>query len=569
LSDNLEPARADINSEIDQLTLKSFNYLSVGVFIYFALRAVSTIGGSYPAVTAASAVVAGSMVVIYLLNKKGLISVRSLDLVSVFISALVVGNSVFTFYQTSAEFQLILVMFSMLIIPLTTYRTLTYLLILLSANSFVMYEVSLLENVNIWHYVFSCLSEVVFSMVVFFSRTALLREQVRLKLMNDQRATMLEAASAVKDSFLANVTHELRTPLTGVLGVLDLLRTSGLNAEQEKLLRVAERSSGSLRSLIDDILDFSQLQENKLSLSKKPTNLKQLTAEICETMRFLAIEKSVELEVELPDEDFWGSCDDVRLGQVLHNLIGNAIKFTDHGSVSIQFTVEAAEQGQAKLTWHVKDTGKGISAENQQKLFNRFEQFAEMDKALHQQGSTGLGLAICKSLVDLMGGEIRYRDREKVQGSDFWFSIPIEATAAAETGPADEDVPAVEGAPIKILLAEDNKVNQMIIQKFLGSSHCSITTADNGQLALDIIEENPDGFDIVLMDVLMPVMGGLEAAQEIRERSIDVPIVAVSANASKADREQYAKAGMKATVAKPIDRETLIDVVRDVVAARV
>lgn len=370
-----------------------------------------------------------------------------------------------------------------------------------------------------------------------------------------------EEAVKQKNAFLATMSHEIRTPMNGVIGMAQMLQNTALDADQREYSRIIKQSGQSLLLLINDILDYSKIEAGKLRLNPHPTELIQLCNDVITLLKPQADQKG--LTLEFPTASLGALnviADSNRVRQIITNLMTNAIKFTDEGSVGIHITATRLDN-HTKILLSVKDTGIGIGHEKQAQLFNPYNQVHGPQH--ERQKGTGLGLAICKELIELMGGEIGIYSAPG-KGSTFWINLELEASTEAcvnDTQLAFSGQPAPVNSRFqgKVLVAEDNPVNQQVIQLMLQSLGLKNRIVENGQAVLEALAE--DKYDLLFMDCQMPVMDGYTTTDKIRH-SIDpssrIPIIALSANALDEDRERCLAAGMDDFVAKPIDQEKLI-----------
>jgi signal transduction histidine kinase/CheY-like chemotaxis protein len=371
-----------------------------------------------------------------------------------------------------------------------------------------------------------------------------------------------EAANVAKSQFLATMSHEIRTPMNGVLGALDLLRRSPLDGQQRRLVKTAASSGESLLAILNDVLDHSKIEAGKLMLAHAPLSLHALAASVAALFRANAEEKGLTLEIELDEgAPNWVLGDAQRLKQVLFNLVGNAIKFTESGGVTLHLTPLAAAPGRVGVRFEVQDTGIGIPRAQLDHLFQPFHQVD--GSRSRRRGGTGLGLAISQRIVEAMGGRIEVDSHPGV-GSRFSFTLEFAHDPAPAPPPAPDSamggLSTMHELSGTVLLAEDNLVNRMIALEMLQSLGLNVVEAEDGAQAVAQLERRR--FDLVLMDLQMPVMDGCTAAERIREREAQfgsprTPIIALTANAFDEDVAHALASGMDAHLAKPYTRSQL------------
>jgi signal transduction histidine kinase/ligand-binding sensor domain-containing protein/ActR/RegA family two-component response regulator len=391
-------------------------------------------------------------------------------------------------------------------------------------------------------------------------------ERRRAEAKANESAEAAEAANRAKSEFLANVSHEIRTPMNGVLGMTDLVLETDLTVAQRDCLQMVRVSADSLMGVINDILDFSKVEAGRIDLDPMPFGLRTWLAETLKPLRWRAEQKGLTVRCEVdPAADDALVGDVVRLRQVLVNLIGNAIKFTTSGGITVRVATTRQAEGHVKLEMAVTDTGIGIAKDKQALIFEPFRQAD--GSTTRKYGGTGLGLSICVKLAAIMSGEVSLNSEEGA-GSTFRFSVLLRQDVADHLALAVDDAPIPHVArALDILLAEDNVVNHFLALRLLEMWGHRVVVASSGRAAA--LAAAQGGIDVILMDVQMPDMDGLEATAMIRgaERDHRVPIVAMTAHAMKGDREMCLAAGMDDYVAKPIDAAKLRAVIDRLCAA--
>jgi|TARA_B110000261_G_scaffold60507_1_gene71226 signal transduction histidine kinase/ActR/RegA family two-component response regulator len=364
-----------------------------------------------------------------------------------------------------------------------------------------------------------------------------------------------ESIAEMKSSFLANMSHEIRTPMNGIMGLTKLLLNTRLSGKQNEYLRAIESSSDTLLVIINDILDLSKIEAGKLSLEKKEFLFINILSSVVGVFEGKALGKGIELvanyhQNNLP-EVLVG--DSVRLNQILYNLINNAVKFTQEGSVTLAVNTVEMSDKDVLLKFTITDTGIGISQEQQSQIFNEFSQ--ANSSTTREFGGTGLGLSIVKKLVELQGGSVTIVSEEE-KGSSFIFEILYPHKKISESNiPVSNDSLDFNLGGLKILLVEDNPVNQLVVTDLLSEVGAEVELAVNGQEAINLF--NPEKHAVILMDMQMPVMDGYEAIRRLRNGGFDVPIIALTAHVSEVEMEKCKSAGANEYLSKPYKPQEL------------
>ncbi|HNP17679.1 MAG TPA: ATP-binding protein [Fulvivirga sp.] len=377
-------------------------------------------------------------------------------------------------------------------------------------------------------------------------------------------AEELLRAQKAKEQFLANMSHEIRTPINGISGMVNLLSETNSEEEKKKYLNAIKNSTESLKVIINDILDLSVIESGKLKLEKIGFNIKDRLSAVLDTFLYTSKEKGIGLKYSISTEvnDVLLG-DPARLNQILINLIGNAVKFTHIGEIIIDVSLLKENKKYSHIKFEVKDTGVGIPAD---KIHRIFDSFTQADASVTRRyGGTGLGLTIVKQLVELQNGTIKVESKEN-KGTTFTFIIPYEKGTSNDLvfqSNQNHDITQHSFKDLNVLLVEDNEINRLYATNILKKWHCNVDGAENGYMAIEKLKKSD--FDIILMDVQMPIMDGFEATRIIRKFDdpikAGIPIIALTANAIKGDNEKCFDVGMNDYLSKPFHPESLFIVI--------
>ncbi|MES2457478.1 MAG: response regulator [Bacteroidota bacterium] len=366
-----------------------------------------------------------------------------------------------------------------------------------------------------------------------------------------------EQGKRIKENFLANMSHEIRTPINGIIGIAHLLEKSDLNSEQKEMVGLLEISSNSLLGVINDILDLSKIEAGKFKINRTETDIFNLCNSVVNLLRVRAKEKKLDLRTEFdPELPHHIIADSLRLNQILMNLIGNAIKFTSTGSVTLRVEILNRKGNNVRIKFSVIDTGIGIPKNSIDKIFETFEQADEQTTV--KFGGTGLGLSIVKNLAKLKGGLLEVQS-EDGKGSVFCFTNWYEVVKDVQVNEKPVKEALTPFHKLKVLVAEDNPINKFLIIKILKDWQVDADVVENGKDALDKLKEND--YDIILMDTFMPVMNGLDAIRLIREGYVPgkekIPVITFSAAVMENDKKTAIDAGANDVISKPFELEVL------------
>ncbi len=432
---------------------------------------------------------------------------------------------------------------------------------LMSTKQSVTYEAKNYRSDGTWHWVFTTLTPIIndegeIVNIVAIDSDITARKEAELQLM--QSKLRAEKLAKTKEDFLANMSHEIRTPMNAIVGMVQLLNDTSVSEKQAKYLKSISFASENLLSIINDVLDFSKLEADAVVFEETDIEIVECVDHIGDLFRSKAEEKGLELKTSVAENvpsKVIG--DPTKVCQIMTNLLGNAIKFTEEGQVSLSVAQNGATDKVVELELAISDTGIGIPEEKRASVFSSFEQ-AETNTT-RKYGGTGLGLAITKKLAEGMGGSINLSS-EVGKGSTFSVVIPFaiakeekEEKEEAKQSKENPEIISLEGK--RVLLVEDNELNQMVANEFLTSAGIDVTIVDDGALAVESVEK--EKFDLILMDIQMPNMDGYQAAGKMRSDGIETPIIAMTAHAFSGEKEKCLAAGMNDYLTKPIKRDLL------------
>lgn len=428
--------------------------------------------------------------------------------------------------------------------------------------------ISIFANFTLLIYIHAHFSNAFYRNIKQLKKTG--EDQTELNIKLESAIEKAEKSSQAKSEFLSTMSHEVRTPLNAVIGMSNLLLMSNPRADQKENLEILKFSATNLLAIVNDVLDFNKIESGRVVFENVSFNLLELMENVCGAQKIKAEEKALTFKLDvdpvLDSKILFG--DPTRITQIVFNLVSNAIKFTKQGNIWVKVTCLEDRHNTITVNFSVKDTGIGIKPDELDTIFEPFAQ--ESITSTRQYGGTGLGLAIIKRLLELQGLKMDVHSVIGI-GSEFSFSMEFPVSTETRTLPADEE-PVVKAANtvnnLRVLIAEDNQVNVMLMKKLFSKWNMTPTIADNGESAIQLVQYG--NFDIILMDLQMPVLNGFDAAMEIRKlpdtKKANIPIIALTASALFDIRERVFNSGMNDYVSKPFKPEDLLDKIHALVA---
>lgn len=559
---------AQLKSRTDQFTLKVW---ATALLVWYSLRLIMDLFLAidnpeiFERISSAVVTIAVSVAMLIALRQRESLT-RYVPMVTILIVVITFSNAVLSILASLEPAETYRLTSVVLIIGVIAQRFSIWLALTLIVSAMILVFTASI-GFDLEYVVRILTMHSVASWFIYLCREPLLSMLVSQNVMLEARAEEVEATRAAQERFVANCTHELRTPMTGVLGVMSLLRQSGVSDEQVRLLDIADTSAKQMLRVVDEILTFSKIGAGEVQMDLRPSNLIEISTAAWRSLEPMAKSEGLFYRLKAPEGPCFVMADSKRVEEVLINLLGNAIKFTQSGGVELIINLEPGE-ARTIVEWKISDTGVGIPKEELDHIFEPFSRtFEAGSKSIV---GSGLGLTIARELVNSMGGEITV-DSEVGLGSTFQLRIPFEVVTTEEfnnAGSGDEEHSVLDRS-LNVLVAEDNALNKMLIEQMLSNIGWEVKVVANGQLAVEEATRTDVSYDIVLLDIQMPVLDGVSAAKMILEEAKSPPaLIAFTANTLPADVQSYLEAGMSAVIGKPLQLEELIETVSGVLAAR-